>query len=234
MQLNVRTWGTGPRTAVLVHGFSDDSLTWWRVAPAVADLGFTVLAPDLRGHGLSPRASSYALADLAADLVETLPVEVDLALGHSLGAVALAAAVPQLRPRRAVFVDPSWLRTLEQLAMRDSLPTTPEELSPRWSSEDAAADLASNALLDPAVAQSLVTELTTRGVVPVPPPAVPGSVVLVPEHEPALSLAAQDVARALGYEVLTQPGVEHVMHRDDLDGFLELLRPLLAAEGAAA
>ena len=49
--------------------------------------------------------------------------------------------------------------------------------------------------------------------------------------------AGQATCRALtaaGYEVRTQPGVSHVMHRDDLDGFLELLRPLLAAEGAAA
>jgi pimeloyl-ACP methyl ester carboxylesterase len=219
---------------VLVHGFSDDSLTWWRVAPAVADLGFTVLAPDLRGHGLSARASSYAFADLAADLVETLPPQVDLALGHSLGAVALALAAPRLRPRRAVFVDPSWVRTLEQLALRDVLPTTAAELPARWSPEDAAVDLASNALVDRAVARAIGAELTAVGVVPVPPPAVPGSVVLVPEHEPALSLEGQAQARAAGYEVLTQPGVEHVMHRDDLEGFLELLRPLLAAEGAAA
>ncbi len=58
VRLSVRVWGSGPRTALLVHGFSDDAQTWWRVGPALADLGHTVLAPDLRGHGCSPRAAA--------------------------------------------------------------------------------------------------------------------------------------------------------------------------------
>ncbi|MGZ6827500.1 MAG: alpha/beta fold hydrolase, partial [Mycobacteriales bacterium] len=98
MRLHLRTWGTGPRSALLVHGFSDDATTWWQVGPALADRGFTVLAPDLRGHGLSPRGGGYALADLAADLVDTLPTGVELAVGHSLGAAVLALAVPALAP----------------------------------------------------------------------------------------------------------------------------------------
>ena len=233
MRLNVRTWGDGPRTAVLVHGWSDDSRTWWRVAPAVAELGFTVLAPDLRGHGLSARGDSYSLAELASDLVETLPAEVDLALGHSLGALVLGVAAPLLRPGRAVFVDPPWLRTSGELALHRTLPTTPQELPAEWSAEDAAVDLASNAQLDPAVALSLVAELASLGAVPVPDAAV-GSTVIVPELEPMLAVEAHPAVLAAGYEILTQPGVTHVMHRDDLDGFLDLLRPLLAAEGAAA
>jgi pimeloyl-ACP methyl ester carboxylesterase len=214
-----------------VHGWSDDSQTWWQVAPAIADLGFTVLAPDLRGHGRSPRGGTYGLADLAGDLVETLPPEVDLVLGHSLGALALGVAAPALRPRRAVFVDPPWLRASDQLALLRTLPTTPDQLPAHWSAQDAAVDLASNARLDPAVGRALLAELTSLGEVPVPAP-VTGSTVLVPELEPVLPVEAHAALLAAGYEIRTQPGVGHVMHRDDLEGFLDLLRPLLAAEGA--
>jgi pimeloyl-ACP methyl ester carboxylesterase len=223
VQLSVRTWGSGPRTAVLVHGFSDDAETWWRVGPAIADLGFTVLAPDLRGHGRSPRASRYAFADFAADLVDAVPAEADLVLGHSLGALVLGVAAPRLRPRQAVFVDPSWLRRRGEVLLDRPLATHPEQLPSWWSPEDVAVDLASNARTDPAVAPALAAELAEDDWVPVPPSVHPGAVVLVPELEPVLPLAAHDAVRAAGYRVATQPGVGHVMHRDDLDGFLRLL-----------
>jgi pimeloyl-ACP methyl ester carboxylesterase len=234
VRLNVTTWGAGPRTAALVHGWSDDAQTWWRVAPAVAALGFTVLAPDLRGHGLSPRADGYELADFAADLVETLPAEPDLLLGHSLGALACGLAAPSIRPRRAVLVDPPWQRATGELGLLRPLPTTPAELPGHWSAEDTAVDLVSNTRLDPRVAHALVAELASRAPLPVPPVVASGSVVLVPELEPVLPPSAHEAVRAAGYEISTQPGVRHVMHRDDLDGFLDLLRPLLVAEGAVA
>jgi pimeloyl-ACP methyl ester carboxylesterase len=234
LQLNVRTWGSGPRTALLVHGFSDDAATWWRVAPAVAELGFTVLAPDLRGHGSSPRASSYALADFADDLVACLPAGADVAVGHSLGALVLGLAAARLQPRRVVYVDPSWLRAFDEVDLDRELPTLPEQLPPGWSAEDSAADLASNALLHDAVAPDLLAELVQGGGIAPPPALHEGAVVLVPELEPALPLAARDAVRAAGYEIVTQPGVGHVMHRDDLDGFLELLVPQLLARAVAS
>ncbi len=51
--------------ALLVHGVTSSSRTWWRVAPALAGRGFRVLAVDLRGHGASARAEGgLALAEL--------------------------------------------------------------------------------------------------------------------------------------------------------------------------
>jgi len=226
MLLNVRTWGTGPRIALLVHGYSDDSGTWWQVAPALADRGFTVIAPDLRGHGTSPRADQYALEDFAADLVETLPTGADLALGHSLGALVLALAAPALAARRTVLVDPPWLRRIEEVALDRQLPRTPEQLpseTAQWSAEDVAADLSSNALLDPRVGAQLMAVLAgAQPVAPTAPPA-PGSLVVVPELAPSLPLEAHDLVIALGYAIRTVPGVRHVIHRDDLDGFLDAL-----------
>ncbi|MBA3290388.1 MAG: alpha/beta fold hydrolase, partial [Actinobacteria bacterium] len=54
--LTTRRWtGRGGR-AVLVHGVTAWSATWWRIGPALAERGWDVTAVDLRGHGDSPRA----------------------------------------------------------------------------------------------------------------------------------------------------------------------------------
>jgi pimeloyl-ACP methyl ester carboxylesterase len=75
--LATRAWGDGADPsrplAVLVHGVTSSSRTWWRVGPALAERGFRVLAVDLRGHGASPRpVAGLAAADLAADVAETV------------------------------------------------------------------------------------------------------------------------------------------------------------------
>ena len=55
MKLHVTEWGEGPRTAVLIHGITSEGATWGRVAPRLAERGYRMLAPSLRGHGPSPR-----------------------------------------------------------------------------------------------------------------------------------------------------------------------------------
>jgi pimeloyl-ACP methyl ester carboxylesterase len=95
--------------AVLVHGLTSSSRTWWRVGPALAGRGFGVLAVDLRGHGASPRAEAgLDVADLADDVAETVGGPVDLLIGHSLGglvALELVGRHPGLA-RRLVVEDP--------------------------------------------------------------------------------------------------------------------------------
>lgn len=111
MRLHTTTWGSGDRTALLVHGLMADHRTWRRVGPALADRGYRVIAVDLRGHGASDRApgpEAYRPDDHADDLVETLPAGAELAIGHSLGGLVLARAVERLAPARAVYSDPAW------------------------------------------------------------------------------------------------------------------------------
>ncbi|HEX8862617.1 MAG TPA: alpha/beta fold hydrolase [Actinomycetes bacterium] len=120
--------------ALLVHGVTSSSRTWWRLAPELVRRGYRVLALDLRGHGASPPVDDeLVLGDLTADVVETLgalglgrpgaapgPVEprrsaggdqgpaIDLLIGHSLGALValdLLATVPGAA-RRLVLEDP--------------------------------------------------------------------------------------------------------------------------------
>jgi pimeloyl-ACP methyl ester carboxylesterase len=113
--LHTRSWGTPGPLAVLVHGVTSSSRTWWRVGPALAERGLRVLAVDLRGHGASPRAEAgLAIGHLADDVAETVAAvagaggPVDLLVGHSLGALVALELVGR-HPgfaRRLVVEDP--------------------------------------------------------------------------------------------------------------------------------
>jgi pimeloyl-ACP methyl ester carboxylesterase len=128
--LATRTWGParaddGRPVALLVHGITSSSRTWWRVGPALAQRGFSVLAADLRGHGSSPRGTGgLGPVHLAADVAETVQAQlgpagdgtptVDLLVGHSLGAmVALALLTGQPGfARRLLLEDPPGARSI--------------------------------------------------------------------------------------------------------------------------
>ncbi|RCL87121.1 MAG: alpha/beta fold hydrolase, partial [Microbacterium sp.] len=104
----VHEFGSGDRTAAIVHGISGSGLLWQDFAERLSRRhGMRVLAVDLRGHGSSPRSEHYRLRDFTDDLVETLPTDLDLAIGHSLGGRALADAAERLQPHRAIYLDPA-------------------------------------------------------------------------------------------------------------------------------
>ena len=106
-------------TVVLVHGLLATAWTWAPIARRVARRA-RVLAPDLRGHGLSesPR-DGYDLDSLAYDLLTVLTAhglgpDVDgpavVLVGHGFGA-QLAAWAAHLRPAAVtglVLVDGGW------------------------------------------------------------------------------------------------------------------------------
>lgn len=82
-----RIAGSGP-VIVLLHGVGDNSTTWEPVHAKLAQR-FTVIAPDLLGHGESdkPRAD-YSLASFAnglRDLLTALEIDRVTVVGHSLG-----------------------------------------------------------------------------------------------------------------------------------------------------
>jgi pimeloyl-ACP methyl ester carboxylesterase len=70
--------GPAAPLALLIHGVTSSSRTWWRVAPELVQRGYRVLAVDLRGHGSSPRVGeALALGDLTADVLATLRADAD-------------------------------------------------------------------------------------------------------------------------------------------------------------
>jgi len=82
-----RVAGSGP-TIVLIHGMLNSSGHWRAVAQSLAS-DFTVIAPDLIGHGDSPALrGDYSLGAHAAsirDLMAATGVERATIVGHSLG-----------------------------------------------------------------------------------------------------------------------------------------------------
>src|ERR687894_1248785 len=82
-----RCAGSGP-AIVLVHGITSTSATWERVMPYLATR-FTVIAPDLIGHGDSAKPrGDYSLGAYASgvrDLMVALGSETATFVGHSLG-----------------------------------------------------------------------------------------------------------------------------------------------------
>jgi pimeloyl-ACP methyl ester carboxylesterase len=117
-----RQAGSGP-VVVLIHGITSDSLTWGRVMPYLAR-HFTVIAPDLIGHGQSAKPrGDYSLGAQASgvrDLLLTLGHDSATFVGHSLGggiAMQLSYQFPELC-ERLVLVDSGGLGREVSLLLR--------------------------------------------------------------------------------------------------------------------
>ena len=86
-RVSYRTAGSGP-ALLLLHGITNSSETWERAASLLAER-FTLIAPDLLGHGESatPRGdySLGAHASGARDVANALGHERVTVVGHSLG-----------------------------------------------------------------------------------------------------------------------------------------------------
>lgn len=225
MKLNVRTWGSGSRIAVLVHGIMTDSNNWWRVGPALAQRGYHVLAPDLRGHGLSGRGD-YSLTLWADDLVETLPKHADVIVGHSLGCVLLDAAAQSLQPQRIIHSEPPWRNWETIIEVIRGLPERK-----LWSTEKWLAGYSAWTLDEIQVERS-ACELwdPDTSAFPVPPdaptvPRVTGIPTLVQRGDRSMFIPEDQISELTshGFEVRTVSGCSHAPHRVNVMAFISSL-----------
>jgi pimeloyl-ACP methyl ester carboxylesterase len=189
--------------------------------------GYRVLAPDLRGHGRSPRGGPYSLQALADDLVESLPAGVDLVAGHSFGGKILPLAVAGLRPARAMYLDPAWVAPLGPpgglpLAKDDGTPMSVEDLlSVRPDADEA--DLGAMVERYLATDWRMFHEPAVKLRQHTPPPLVAEVQSLVVRADPSELVTDELLPRLLagGYEVRTQPGAGHGLFQEDMTGFLD-------------
>src|SRR5918992_2650325 len=139
-RVTYRTAGRGP-ALLLLHGIANSSETWERVAPLLAER-FTLIAPDLLGHGASASPpGDYSLgahASGARDVVTALGHERVTVVGHSLGggiAMQFAYQFPE-RSERLVLVSSGGLgREVSMLLRAAALPGAELVLPfllPRW------------------------------------------------------------------------------------------------------
>ncbi len=93
IEMHVVMEGTGP-DVLLVHGFPDSHAVWRYQIPALVAAGYRVIAPDLRGFGLTEMPaggpSTYKLDNLRRDIIallDVLGIEKVRLVGHDWGAV---------------------------------------------------------------------------------------------------------------------------------------------------
>jgi epoxide hydrolase 4 len=121
------TQGTGP-LIVLLHGFPEFWYSWRHQIPFLAEHGYTVVAPDLRGYNDTDKPrTGYNVSTLLRDivgLIKGLGQEKAIIIGHDWGGVlawSFALRYPQMTERLVVLNAPHpqafmrELRTLQQL-----------------------------------------------------------------------------------------------------------------------
>jgi pimeloyl-ACP methyl ester carboxylesterase len=236
--------GADPRVAVLVHGITGWSRTWWRVAPALAARGWRPIGVDLRGHGNSPRIDGVATAEsLAADLAATIRSlgidTVDALIAHSLGAAVtmeLAFAEPG-SARRLILEDPpgqtraddvEYQATLERevvAARRDPAAEVRRELSehPTWAAEDARQNVEGRALCD---VEGILASLRADTGVRVPELAralrVPALYLVADQERSVLGELRASFLASLPPEAdAVEFDAGHTIHRDKADEYLD-------------
>jgi haloacetate dehalogenase len=125
VSINCVIGGSGP-PVLLLHGFPQNLAMWARVAPLLAEAGFTTICADLRGYGDSAKPhcladrSNYAFRAMAADqaaLMNRLGFPRFHMVGHDRGGrtghrmaldrpdAVLSLAVLDIVPTYAMFMD---------------------------------------------------------------------------------------------------------------------------------
>jgi pimeloyl-ACP methyl ester carboxylesterase len=250
LRLAFESWGEeGNPLAVLVHGVTASSRTWWRVGPWFAENGWRVVAVDLRGHGSSPRIrGGEGIEDLAKDVHDTAaevlePGErMDVLLGHSLGALA-ALKFCELhgdRVRRVVLEDPPGpestnfeevargVETNAARAQQDPDALTREWIAekPSWAEEDAANGVLGLRKCDAGPVAELIRGGLRYDLVALTK-AVEAPTLLVlgsEEHDSALiGTERAFVTNALRRGMTEAFDAGHGVHRDNFEGYVRLL-----------
>jgi pimeloyl-ACP methyl ester carboxylesterase len=248
-----REWGAPDSTdaIVLVHGITSSSLSWVRVAPALAE-GRRVVAMDLKGHGDSERPpSGYRLADQAREvggLCEALGLTQPIVIGHSWGgAIALILATSSGRVRRLVLEDPAIGQRVaspaERAQRRDGYAATvglsPEaaetqvraNVAPGWTEADVAGKIDAVVKASPSAVRSVFDANGTWAL----------HDLLARLTCPTLLLRAplenggivDDEAVGLAHDnpevrVVTVPQADHNIHRGQFAAFMAEVEPFLS------
>jgi pimeloyl-ACP methyl ester carboxylesterase len=232
MRLAVHESGTGPRTAVLIHGLMSDHRAWHRVSARLRERGFRIVAVDLAGHGRSPRSRRYSPDAWADDVIESLaPVLTsppDLLMGHSLGGLVAGLVAERLAPRAAVYVDPAFgfpggvrgagMKLLFAAAPRPTRGSL-RRWNPRWDAADVEIELATLTDWDKRTILGLADSRRLQ------PPAtlVAPSLVVLAEKSWLVSPVVADRLRALGMRVEILHGSGHTVFRDVHRDFMALV-----------
>jgi len=120
--------GSGDELIVLLHGITSTANAWREVMPQLAER-YTVIAPDLIGHGRSAKPrGDYSLGAYAAgvrDLIAVLGFERGTVVGHSFGggiAMQFSYLFPEYVERMALISSGGLGREVHPLLRAATLP----------------------------------------------------------------------------------------------------------------
>jgi pimeloyl-ACP methyl ester carboxylesterase len=123
-----RMAGEGP-AIVLIHGITSRSGVWVELMGDLVDAGYSVIAPDLFGHGASAKPKGdYSLGAYASgvrDLLGMLGFESGTVVGHSLGggiALQLAYQFPEYCERLVLISSGGLGREVSPMLRAATLP----------------------------------------------------------------------------------------------------------------
>lgn len=248
MKLRTTTWGSDDAglTCVCLHGITANAGAWHAFGPLLAKEGVRVIAPELPGHGSTPPSEvGYGADQLISDLLESVPADPDLLIGHSFGGYLAQKAIldGRMSPRALILEDPVSHQPDPAAAAamlewdRVNLPRDVDQilaLNPRWSRLDAAwkvlsLEQVSFAAATAAFASAAPWDLRSKAAevaAAVPTTWVqPGESRFVPESD--LARLRSDV----GHErirVFEHAG--HSIHRDELEAFMIIVRESLGLD----
>jgi pimeloyl-ACP methyl ester carboxylesterase len=102
--LNFQRFGHGPQALVLLHGIASDGNFWKPLLRLLPADEFTIIVPDLLGHGSSPKPDyiGYTTGDQAravVRLMKKLRVRRGIIVGHSMGSL-VASRIGTITPGR--------------------------------------------------------------------------------------------------------------------------------------
>jgi N-formylmaleamate deformylase len=241
------------RDLVFLPGITSPAATADFLAVLLADLGFRVTVPDVRGRGLSDRAEAgrYRLTDYAADvagLVDVLGLVDPVVVGHSMGArIAAAWAVLHAPERRGlvVLVDPplsgpgrgayptsreAFLQQLHQ-AQAGTDAAAVRRFYPAWPERELQLRAEVLASCDETAVLETHEGFETEDFFPYWAELAKPALLIRGGDSPVVPLpAVADLRRARpDIEIVTVPGAGHMVPWDALDGFLDAVRPHLLA-----
>lgn len=242
---------------VLVPSLGTTQQTYDGLATRLVLLGYRVIRPDIRGHGLSKGSAQINTIDnLAGDLCELLDLA-DIAranvLGCSVGAMAairFTARFPD-RCRRLILTgaDSSFqpaelwegrIRLVEEHGMAGLADGAVE----RWVTESTMRDRAEAVTrlrtdmlgLDPAVFVRYAKMMTTADVTDDLSTLHAPTLVVVGEHDQSSPVSAAERLGAAtgGQDPVVVPGARHLLHLDQLDRLVEEVSAFACGRPSAA
>jgi len=243
----------GAPDLVLLPGITSPAVTADFLAVLFANMGFRVTVPDVRGRGESDRAAagSYRLVDYAADvagLVDQLGLRTPVVVGHSMGArIAAAYAVRHAPAEHAllVLVDPPtsgpgrgpYPTTREQFlqqlteAYRGTTADEVRRFYPKWPERELRLRAEVLASCDETAVLETHTGFETEDFFEYWARLTQPVALVRGGDSPVVPLpAVADLRRARpDIEIVTVPGAGHMVPWDNLEGFLDAVRPYLLA-----